>query len=155
MCLSPACAPTSSAAPRARRSTKACALCSNSTLSPEERPQMNTTTYLIVGAGMTGDMAAKGIREHDSDGSITMVGADPNPPYKRPLLTKGLWQGAAEEKVWRDSAEGVELVTGRRVVSLDLTVGTATDDAGEEYSWEKLLLATGARPRQIPGAEGV
>jgi NADPH-dependent 2,4-dienoyl-CoA reductase/sulfur reductase-like enzyme len=116
---------------------------------------MNTTKYLIVGAGMTGDMAAKGIREHDSDGTITMVGADPNPPYKRPLLTKGLWQGAPEEKVWREPAEGVELVTGRRVVSLDLGAGTATDDAGEEYAWEKLLLATGAKPRQIPGAEGV
>jgi 3-phenylpropionate/trans-cinnamate dioxygenase ferredoxin reductase component len=116
---------------------------------------MNTTKYLIVGAGMTGDMAAKGIRDHDPDGSITMVGADPNPPYKRPLLTKGLWQGAPEEKVWRDSADNVELVTGRRIVSLDLAAGTATDDAGEEYSWEQLLLATGARPRQIPGAEGV
>jgi 3-phenylpropionate/trans-cinnamate dioxygenase ferredoxin reductase subunit len=116
---------------------------------------MNTTKYLIVGAGMTGDMAAKGIREHDSNGTITMVGADPNPPYKRPLLTKGLWQGAPEEKVWREPAEGVELVTGRRIVSLDLGAGTATDDTGEEYAWEKLLLATGAKPRQIPGAEGV
>ena len=116
---------------------------------------MHTTTYLIVGAGMTGDMAAKGIREHDSCGSITMIGADPNPPYKRPLLTKGLWQGAPEEKLWREPAEGVELVTGRRVVSLDLAGHTATDDAGEEYGWEKLLLATGARPRQIPGADGV
>ena len=116
---------------------------------------MTTSKYLIVGAGMTGDMAAKGIREHDSAGSITMVGADPNPPYKRPLLTKGLWQGAPEEKVWREAAESVELVTGRRIVSLDVAAGTATDDAGDDYSWEKLLLATGARPRQIPGAEGV
>ena len=116
---------------------------------------MNTTKYLIVGAGMTGDMAAKGIREHDSNGAITMVGADPNPPYKRPLLTKGLWQGAPEEKVWREPAEGVELVTGRRIVSLDLGAGSAADDTGEEYAWEKLLLATGAKPRQIPGAEGV
>jgi NADPH-dependent 2,4-dienoyl-CoA reductase/sulfur reductase-like enzyme len=116
---------------------------------------MHTTTYLIVGAGMTGDMAAKGIRDHDSDGSITMVGDDPHPPYKRPLLTKGLWQGAPEEKVWREPAEGVELVTGRRIVSLDLAAHTATDDAGEEYRWEKLLLATGARPREIPGADGV
>jgi NADPH-dependent 2,4-dienoyl-CoA reductase/sulfur reductase-like enzyme len=116
---------------------------------------MHTTKYLIVGAGMTGDMAAKGIREHDSDGSITMIGADPHPPYKRPLLTKGLWQGAPEEKLWRDPAEGVELVTGRRIVSLDLASGTATNDAGEKYSWEKLLLATGARPRQIPGADDV
>jgi len=116
---------------------------------------MHTSKYLIVGAGMTGDMAAKGIRDHDPDGSITLIGADPHPPYKRPLLTKGLWKGAPEEKLWREPAEGVELVTARRIVSLDLAAGTATDDAGEEYSWEKLLLATGARPRQIPGAEGV
>ncbi len=116
---------------------------------------MHATKYLIVGAGMTGDMAAKGIREHDRDGSITMVGADPHPPYKRPLLTKGLWKGAPEEKVWREPVEGVELVTGRRIVSLDLVARTARDDAGEEYEWEKLLLATGARPREIPGAEGV
>ncbi|HZT84987.1 MAG TPA: FAD/NAD(P)-binding oxidoreductase [Gaiellaceae bacterium] len=116
---------------------------------------MNTTKYLIIGAGMTGDMAAKGIREHDSDGSITMVGADHHPPYKRPLLTKGLWQGAPEEKLWREPAEDVELVTGRRVVSLDLDARTATDDAGEEYRWEKLLLATGALPREVPGADGV
>jgi len=116
---------------------------------------MHTTKYLIVGAGMTGDMAAKGIRDHDSDGSITMIGADPHPPYKRPLLTKGLWQGAPEEKLWREPAEGVELVTGRRIVSLDLDAHTATNDAGEDYHWEKLLLATGARPREIPGADGV
>jgi NADPH-dependent 2,4-dienoyl-CoA reductase/sulfur reductase-like enzyme len=116
---------------------------------------MHTTKYLIIGAGMTGDMAAKGIREHDSEGSITMIGADPHPTYKRPLLTKGLWQGAPEEKLWREPADGVELVTGRRVVSLDLAGHTATTDAGEEYGWEKLLLATGARPREVPGAEGV
>ncbi|HEY3462961.1 MAG TPA: FAD/NAD(P)-binding oxidoreductase [Gaiellaceae bacterium] len=116
---------------------------------------MHTTKYLIIGAGMTGDMAAKGIREHDPEGSIAMIGADPHPTYKRPLLTKGLWQGAPEEKLWREPAEGVQLVTGRRVVSLDLTGHTATTDGGEEYGWEKLLLATGARPREVPGAEGV
>ncbi|HEY2311425.1 MAG TPA: FAD/NAD(P)-binding oxidoreductase [Gaiellaceae bacterium] len=116
---------------------------------------MTNTKYLIVGAGMAGDMAAKGIRDHDPEGSITMVGADPHPPYKRPLLTKGLWQGASEEKLWRESAEGVELVTGRRIVALDLAGHTATDDSGDEYSWEKLLLATGAKPREIPGADGV
>ncbi len=115
----------------------------------------HTTTYLIVGAGMTGDMAAKGIREHDPDGSITLVGADPHPPYKRPLLTKGLWQGAPEEKLWREPAEGVELVLGRRIVSLDLEARRARDDSGEEYAWQRLLLATGAQPRRIPGADGV
>jgi len=116
---------------------------------------MESTTYLIVGAGMTGDMAAKGIREHDADGRIVIVGAEPHPTYKRPLLTKGLWSGAPEEKLWKQPAENVDLVTGRRIVSLDLAGHRATDDAGEEYSWEKLLLATGARPREIPSADGV
>ena len=116
---------------------------------------MTNTKYLIVGAGMTGDMAAKGIRDQDPDGSITMIGADPHPPYKRPLLTKGLWHGTSEDKLWREPAAGVELVTGRRIVSVDLAGHSATDDAGDEYGWEKLLLATGAKPREIPGAEGV
>jgi len=116
---------------------------------------MHTTKYLIVGAGMTGDMAAKGIREQEPDGSITMIGADPHPPYKRPLLTKGLWHGAKEDSLWREPAEDVELVTGRRIVSVDLAGHTAMNDEGEKYSWEKLLFATGARPRQIPDAEGV
>jgi NADPH-dependent 2,4-dienoyl-CoA reductase/sulfur reductase-like enzyme len=116
---------------------------------------MTQTTYLIVGGGMTGDMAAKGIREHDADGRIVVVGADPNPVYKRPLLTKGLWTGAPEEKLWREPAAGTDVVTGRRIVSVDLDGHRATDDAGEEYEWEKLLLATGAEPREIPGADGV
>jgi NADPH-dependent 2,4-dienoyl-CoA reductase/sulfur reductase-like enzyme len=116
---------------------------------------MESTKYLIVGGGMTGDMAAKGIREHDADGRVVIVGAEPHPVYKRPILTKGLWSGAPEEKLWREPAANVDVVTGRRVVSLDLGGHTATDDAGEEYAWEKLLLATGATPRQIPGADGV
>src|SRR5262249_27102024 len=95
------------------------------------------------------------IREHDSDGSITMIGADPHPPYKRPLLTKGLWQGAPEEKLWREPAEGVELVTGRRITSVDLAAHTATNDAGEEYSWENLLLATRPGPGGVRGGGGV
>ncbi len=116
---------------------------------------MHETKYLIVGAGMTGDMAAKGIREHDATGSITLVGADPHPTYKRPHLSKQLWHGGAEEKIWREPAENVDLRTGRRIVSFDLDAHTATDDRGEEYRWQKLLLATGAQPREIAGAEGV
>src|SRR3954469_22839735 len=99
---------------------------------------MTTTKYLIVGGGMTGDMAAKGIREHDADGRIVIVGAEPHPVYKRPLLTTGMWSGTREEKLWKQPADNVDLVTGRRIVSVDLHGHTATDDAGEEYAWEKL-----------------
>ena len=62
---------------------------------------MESTRYLIVGGGMTGDAAVKGIREHDADGSIVLVGAEPHPPYARPPLTKGLWSGGDEAKIWR------------------------------------------------------
>jgi 3-phenylpropionate/trans-cinnamate dioxygenase ferredoxin reductase component len=117
---------------------------------------MDSIRYLIVGGGMTGDAAVKGIREHDAHGSIVLVGAEQHPPYARPPLTKGLWAGKDEAKIWRGTEEaGAVLRLGRRIVSLDLERRLATDDRGEEYGWEKLLLATGGRPRTIPGAEGV
>jgi 3-phenylpropionate/trans-cinnamate dioxygenase ferredoxin reductase subunit len=117
---------------------------------------MHSTRYLIVGGGMTGDAAAKSIREHDADGSITLVGDDPQPPYKRPPLTKGLWSGGDEAKIWCGTADaGVELRLGRRIAAIDVDARRATDDQGEEYAWEKLLLATGGRPRELEHAEGV
>jgi 3-phenylpropionate/trans-cinnamate dioxygenase ferredoxin reductase component len=115
---------------------------------------MKSSRYLIVGGGMTGDAATQGIRDHDADGSITLVGSEPHPPYKRPPLTKGLWSGGDEAKIWRGTADrGVDLVLGRSIVSLDLDAKRATDDAGDEYSWEKLLLATGGTPRRLANAD--
>jgi 3-phenylpropionate/trans-cinnamate dioxygenase ferredoxin reductase subunit len=117
---------------------------------------MHSTRYLIVGGGMTGDAAVKGIRERDADGSIVLVGAEQHPPYARPPLTKGLWSGGDEAKIWRGTEDArVDLRLGRRIVSLDLDGCRATDDAGDEYAWEKLLLATGGRPRTILGTAGV
>jgi NADPH-dependent 2,4-dienoyl-CoA reductase/sulfur reductase-like enzyme len=117
---------------------------------------MESTRYLIVGGGMTGDAAVKGIRERDEDGSIVLVGAEQHPPYARPPLTKGLWAGTDEAKIWRGTEEaGAALRLGRRIVSLDLDSRVATDDHGEQYCWEKLLLATGGRPRTMPGTDGV
>jgi len=113
--------------------------------------------YLIVGGGMTGDAACKGIRSIDPDGSIALVGDEPDPPYARPPLTKGLWLGKEESSIWRGTQdEGVELHLGRTIVSLDLDAHTATDDRGDTYGYDRLLLATGGRPRHLPGApEGV
>jgi 3-phenylpropionate/trans-cinnamate dioxygenase ferredoxin reductase subunit len=113
--------------------------------------------YLIVGGGMTADAACRGIRERDSDGSIGLVGEELHPPYNRPPLSKALWQGKDEASIWRETAVlGVELNLGRRVVSLDLPERRATDDQGEIYSYERLLLATGGRPRRLTsGGEDV
>jgi 3-phenylpropionate/trans-cinnamate dioxygenase ferredoxin reductase subunit len=109
--------------------------------------------YLIVGGGMTADAAVKGIRELDADGAIGLVGAEPHAPYARPPLSKALWSGDAEDSIWRGTAEhGADLHLGRRVVSLDLDARRARDDAGGEYGWERLLLATGGAPRPLPDA---
>jgi 3-phenylpropionate/trans-cinnamate dioxygenase ferredoxin reductase component len=116
---------------------------------------MTQSRYLIIGAGMTGDAAARGIREHDADGSIVIVGGEQHPPYKRPPLTKGLWSGGDEAKIWKDDAHGADVRLGRRIVSVDLDGHTAVDDQGEEYAWEKLLFATGGAPRRLFGGDDI
>jgi 3-phenylpropionate/trans-cinnamate dioxygenase ferredoxin reductase subunit len=111
--------------------------------------------YVLVGGGMTAAAAAKGIRELDADGSIGLVGAELNPPYARPPLSKGLWTGKDESSIWRGTEEqGVELLLGRTVVSLDLEARRVADDRGESHGYEKLLLATGGTPRMLPSASG-
>ena len=108
-------------------------------------------TYLIVGAGMTADAAGRGIREVDANGTIALIGAEPDPPYNRPPLSKALWKGDPEDSIWRKTAAtGAELTLGRRVVAIDPRGRTATDDRGTVYRFQKLLLATGGVPRRLP-----
>lgn len=108
-------------------------------------------TYLIVGGGMTGDAAIRGIREVDPEGPIGLVGADPHPPYDRPPLSKALWKGKPLEGVWRTTdRRGVDLHLGRSVLAIDPGQKRAVDDRGASYGWETLLLATGGAPRRLP-----
>jgi len=110
--------------------------------------------YLIVGGGMTADAACRGIRDHDPDGAIGVVAEEEHEPYARPPLSKALWAGKAEDSIWRGTPDlGVDLNLGRRIVALDLEEATATDDAGETYAYDRLLLATGGTPRTIPSAD--
>jgi len=114
---------------------------------------MASYRYLVVGGGMTGDSVCRGIRDVDSDGTICLVGDEQHAPYKRPPLTKGLWSGGGEEKIWRHTDEHrVDLRLGRTIVSIDPAAHRATDDAGEEYDYERLVLATGGTPRRLPNA---
>ncbi|HZR96709.1 MAG TPA: FAD/NAD(P)-binding oxidoreductase [Gaiellaceae bacterium] len=109
--------------------------------------------YLIVGGGLTAVAAVDGIREHDAAGSIAVVSAEPYKPYRRPWLSKKLWSGGDEEKLWVETGEA-ELVLGRRMVSLSPDSSRAVDDAGDEYEYDKLLIATGGTPRRLGGDDG-
>jgi len=112
---------------------------------------MPSYKYLIVGGGMTADAAVNGIREADPRGSIGLISAEQDRPYNRPPLSKGLWKGEALDGIWRGTEKhDVSLHLGRKAQSLDRTKKTVTDDQGNTYTFEKLLLATGATPRRLP-----
>jgi 3-phenylpropionate/trans-cinnamate dioxygenase ferredoxin reductase component len=111
---------------------------------------MDAYRYLILGGGMTGHAAAAAIRELDRDGAIGMVSAEPDRPYVRPLLSKGLWLGKPEEAVWMAEVPKLDLRLGRRAVSLDPKAREVKDDQGGVHRYEKLLIATGGTPRRLP-----
>lgn len=110
--------------------------------------------YLIIGGGMAGDAAAKAIRAADASASIGIIGAESSPPYERPPLSKALWKGDKSlESIGLDTAAtGAVLHQGRRVRALDRAARRAGDDQGDNYSYRRLLLATGASPRSLPFA---
>src|ERR1043166_4537537 len=110
--------------------------------------------YLIIGGGLAGDAATKGIRELDKDGSIGLISKEPDPPYMRPNLSKGLWKGRPVEKIWRKTEDRAELMLGRKVTELNPKTKTVRDDQGEEYTYDKLLLATGGTPNHLPFGNG-
>lgn len=117
--------------------------------------------YIIIGAGLTGGSAPKGIREIDKTGSILLMGDECYLPYDRPHLSKKLWTGQKkldeiflhDEKYFKDNK--VELALGKVATRLDPASRIVEDDSGTTYRYEKLLLATGGRPRKlaIPGGK--
>lgn len=107
--------------------------------------------YLIVGGGMTADSALHGIRQIDPNGTIAMICEELHSPYDRPPLSKSLWKGAKFESIWRSKRDlDVAVHIGKKIVNLDPTKKTATDNAGNIYTYEKLLLATGGLVRRLP-----
>ncbi len=108
--------------------------------------------YLIVGAGMTADAAAKAIREADAGARIGLVGDEPRAPYERPPLSKALWKDdrPSDSVDLGTEKSGAVLHLGRRIVELDRAAHRAIDDAGDVYAYRRLLLATGASPRRLP-----
>ncbi len=111
---------------------------------------MKKYKFLIIGGGMTADAAARGIRELDQNSTIGLISSEPDAPYNRPNLSKGLWKGRPLEKIWRKTAElGVELLLNTTVSSLAPANKSVSDNHGNEYTYEKLLLATGSTPNHL------
>ncbi len=118
-------------------------------------------TFVIVGAGLAGAKAAQSLREEGFDGGITLVGAESEPPYERPPLSKGYLLGKEDRaKVYvHDEAwyadNSVELVLGSQVTGLDRASRRLELDGGGRLDYGKLLLVPGASPRRldVPGAE--
>jgi 3-phenylpropionate/trans-cinnamate dioxygenase ferredoxin reductase component len=106
--------------------------------------------FLIVGCGMAGAHCASELRKRGTDGDVVLVGREPHPPYERPPLSKEYMRGeSSKEDAYVHPLEwygenGVELMTGTNVMSLDAAKRVAKLQTKEEISFDKALIATGA-----------
>jgi 3-phenylpropionate/trans-cinnamate dioxygenase ferredoxin reductase subunit len=117
--------------------------------------------FLLVGGGMAGASCASELRKQGAEGSILLAGREPEPPYERPPLSKEYLRGDAEraeayvnEPSWY-ADNGVELLTGKNVMSIDAEAKTAKIQGGIEVAFGQALLATGANVNilRLEGAE--
>ena len=107
--------------------------------------------YVIVGGGMTAHAAVQGIRKVDPGGTIAIFGAEPDAPYRRPPLSKGLWAGDPLDSIAYNTVDlGAELHLGNYVTRLLPKRHALVDASGAEHPYDRLLVATGARPRRLP-----
>jgi 3-phenylpropionate/trans-cinnamate dioxygenase ferredoxin reductase component len=123
---------------------------------------MSTVRHVvIVGGGLAGAKTAEALRAQEFDGDVTLLAAESHLPYERPPLSKGYLIGKASfdeavvhpEDWYRD--QRIDLRRGTRAAAIDAIghrVGLADDAA---IGYDKLVLATGARPRRLslPGAD--
>ncbi|MDJ0908191.1 MAG: FAD-dependent oxidoreductase [Woeseiaceae bacterium] len=121
---------------------------------------MSEQRIFIVGAGQAAVRAAEGMRKRGFDGRIVMLGDEAYPPYQRPPLSKAFLKGQLEENrlafkadAWYEG-QAIDLRVSARVERIDTAARELI--AGEErLAYDKLILATGSRPLQlpIPGAD--
>ncbi|WP_037872145.1 NAD(P)/FAD-dependent oxidoreductase, partial [Streptomyces sp. SPB074] len=117
---------------------------------------------LIVGASQAGLQLAVALRQAGDTSPVLLVGEEPYAPYQRPPLSKEYLSGALEPSAlaFRSPAfyaeQGIGLLTGERVTSVDLSAdgGTARTASGRALGFARLALTVGAAPRRldVPGA---
>lgn len=112
-------------------------------------------SVVIAGGGLAGATAAFALREGSFDGRITLVSQEESAPYERPPLSKAYLRGestldqALVRPLAEYSAHGIELLGGRRAVTLDPTIRRLNLDNGTNLTYDVLLIATGAAPRHL------
>jgi 3-phenylpropionate/trans-cinnamate dioxygenase ferredoxin reductase subunit len=116
-----------------------------------------TSTIVIIGAGQCGAAAAETLRMEGFDGPVVLLGEEDSPPYRRPPLSKEYLRGKQDHdsvlvrpRAWYDDM-GIELRTGCAATALDCHSRTVRLASGEAVQFDRLLLATGGRPRKLPG----
>ncbi|MEL6661990.1 MAG: FAD-dependent oxidoreductase [Pseudomonadota bacterium] len=120
---------------------------------------------VIVGGGQAGAQAAFSLRQWGFEGPIAMVCDEPSPPYQRPPLSKAYLKGEMPEErlyfkpsAWYED-NGVDLILSTRATAIDRAAGVVDIEHGGTVPYDRLILATGSRPRPLPvpgaGLEGV
>jgi 3-phenylpropionate/trans-cinnamate dioxygenase ferredoxin reductase subunit len=114
---------------------------------------------VVVGGGVGGASAVAELRRAGFDGAITLICAEDTPPYERPPLSKGFLLGAEADggaipdPDWY-AGQDIELLLGARATDLDLANRSVGLAGGLAVEYDGLLLATGVRPRVLPGVDG-
>src|SRR5215207_2149563 len=118
-------------------------------------------TFVIVGAGVAGGGAAAALREEGFDGRVVLIGAEQQPPYERPPLSKEYLRGESSfDKALVQPPDfydenGVETRFGVRATRVDAAEKVVELDGGERIPYDRLLVATGSRNRRfsVPGLD--
>src|SRR5258708_4391193 len=115
---------------------------------------------VIAGDGQAGGRAAEALRSAGCRGSITMIGKEKHPPYERPQLSKELLATLDAPVAYLKPAGDwasvldVTMITGAAVVACDPERQTVATADGRSFCYDRLLLATGTRPRRLRTLEG-
>jgi 3-phenylpropionate/trans-cinnamate dioxygenase ferredoxin reductase subunit len=115
----------------------------------------------VVGACAAGLTVVETLRRSGFDGHLTVIGEEPHLPYDRPPLSKEVLSGAwPEERVQLRPAAtvealGLDLRLGVRATGLDRTHRRVLLSDGSRAGYDELVIATGTRPRRLPGTEGI
>ncbi|MGI5374762.1 NAD(P)/FAD-dependent oxidoreductase [Streptomyces sp. CA-251387] len=122
----------------------------------QQRGTSQARRVVVAGAGMAGVQTAVALREQGFPGTVTLIGAEPHQPYDRPPLSKAVLLGKAEGSAFDVDFEalGIDLQLGREVLGVRPADHELDTEAGP-VPYDVLVIATGAEPIRLPGAEGV